>query len=212
MALPLCHGSFHARRTIAVRFRTGVFLRLDVAPYALFQEPSKLACLQRRGIARCGVAYRRPLATLVFIGLHRAAPSMPRFPSIPCKLARSESLPLSLASPVSDTGLVVGLRAVTRASVQPLRCGVRTSNGARLCGTLGAVLCVLTPRLQPKGARTIRESGVSPSVPGLIPLEARWHSLCIMSLQAEARRTLCRWRVFQTSQFPVCCALVGTHS
>jgi hypothetical protein len=153
-----------------------------------------------------------PLATLALIGLHRAAPSMPRFPSIPCKHARSESLPLSLASPVSDTGLVVGLRAVTRASVQPLRCGVRTSNGARLCGTLGAVLCVLTPRLQPKGARTIRESGVSPSVPGLIPLEARWHSLCIMSLQAEARRTLCRWRVFQTSQFPVCCALVGTHS
>lgn len=70
----------------------GVFLHLDVAPYTLFQEPSKLACLQRRGIARCGVAYRRPLATLVFIGLHRAAPSMPRFPSIPCKHARSESL------------------------------------------------------------------------------------------------------------------------
>jgi len=33
-----------------------------------------------------------PLATLALIGLHRAAPSMPRFPSIPCKLARSESL------------------------------------------------------------------------------------------------------------------------
>lgn len=106
------------------RFRMGVFLHLDVAPYTLFQEPSKLACLQRRGIAHCGVAYRRPWRPWrlsAFIEPHLQCPGSLRYPANSLVPSR---FPLSRRSSRESGFMTQRWERWDRMADSPVRCGV----------------------------------------------------------------------------------------